>query len=318
MPLTRLAAASAASRSPTFVSSARAKGSSWTGVSKVPRAGGRSSRTTGWRSAVAEARAIRTASAATRSTSAASRRWELAKPHAPPTRTRTPKPSLSPDATPSTRPDLIAIDSSRRRTILMSAYVAPRPAAVSRARSVRSRIGRQGSRRLLADEPSRPSEGPGADDRLARHDDADDDDDDGGDRRREEGDASEGRPRRAPGQPAAGVHEPQAGAAEDDGHAGPEGDDEHEPVCRPARGECRQQDDQRIDRGDEPAEQPQREQAPPGQRLAGRREMAVLDAAVTVHAVPWSAAVLVLAVVDVAVDTIVMVLGAAARCQPCP
>ena len=34
-----------------------------------------------------------------------------AKPHAPSTRTRTPKPSVSPVATPSTRPDLIAIDS---------------------------------------------------------------------------------------------------------------------------------------------------------------------------------------------------------------
>ena len=32
-----------------------------------------------------------------------------AKPHAPSTRTRTPKPSLSPEATPSTRPVLIAI-----------------------------------------------------------------------------------------------------------------------------------------------------------------------------------------------------------------
>ena len=34
----------------------------------------------------------------------------LAKPHAPSTRTRTPNPSLSPEATPSTRPVLIAID----------------------------------------------------------------------------------------------------------------------------------------------------------------------------------------------------------------
>ena len=146
MPLTALAAASAARRSPIFVSSGTANGSSATGVSNEPCAGGRSSRTTGRRSAVADARAMRTASAATRSTSAGSRRFELAKPHAPSTRTRTPKPSDSPEATPSTRPDLMEIDSSRRRTTRMSAYVAPRRAAVSRARSVRSRIARQGIR----------------------------------------------------------------------------------------------------------------------------------------------------------------------------
>ena len=51
-------------------------------------------------------------------------------------------PSLSPEATPSTRPVLMAIDSSRRRITRVSAYVAPRDVAVSRARSVRSRMGR--------------------------------------------------------------------------------------------------------------------------------------------------------------------------------
>ena len=66
------------------------------------------SSTTGSRSAVADARAIRTASPATRSASAVVRMWLAAKPHAPSTRTRTPKPSLSPEATPSTRPVLIA------------------------------------------------------------------------------------------------------------------------------------------------------------------------------------------------------------------
>ena len=52
---------------------------------------------------------MRTASPATRSASAVVRMWLAAKPHAPSTRTRTPKPSLSPEATPSTRPVLIAI-----------------------------------------------------------------------------------------------------------------------------------------------------------------------------------------------------------------
>ena len=73
--------------------------------------------------------------AATRSASAVVRWWLAAKPQAPSTRTRTPNPSLSPAATPSTRPDLIVIDSSRRRTTRTSAYVAPRAVAVSRARS---------------------------------------------------------------------------------------------------------------------------------------------------------------------------------------
>jgi len=56
-----------------------------------------------------------------------------------------PQPSLSPDATPSTRPVLMAIDSSRRRTTRASAYPAPWTVAVSRARSVRSRMPRQSS-----------------------------------------------------------------------------------------------------------------------------------------------------------------------------
>ena len=44
-----------------------------------------------------------------------------AAPTKTPAPTRTPKPSLSPDATPSTRPVLMAIDSSRRRTTRVSA-----------------------------------------------------------------------------------------------------------------------------------------------------------------------------------------------------
>ena len=78
------------------------------------------------------------------------RTWLLAKPHAPSTRTRTPKPSLSPEATPSTRPLLMAIDSSSRRTTRASAYPAPRAVAVSRARSVRSRM-RGGAYRIPRD-----------------------------------------------------------------------------------------------------------------------------------------------------------------------
>ena len=103
-----------------------------------PRAGGRSSRRVWLRRAVALARAIRTASPATRSASVAVRTCDAAKPHAPSTRTRTPNPSLSPEATPSTRPVLIEMLSSSRRTTRTSAYPAPRAVAVSRARSVRS------------------------------------------------------------------------------------------------------------------------------------------------------------------------------------
>ena len=94
--------------------------------------------------AVALARAIRTASAATRSASAVVRWWLAAKPQAPPTMTRTPKPSLSPPATPSTRPDLMVMFSSSRRTTRTSAYVAPSAVAVSRARFVMSRIAAEG------------------------------------------------------------------------------------------------------------------------------------------------------------------------------
>ena len=73
------------------------------------------------RMAVALALAIRTASAATRSASAVVSTWLAAKPHAPPTITRTPKPSVSPPATPSTRDDLMVMDSSSRRTTRTSA-----------------------------------------------------------------------------------------------------------------------------------------------------------------------------------------------------
>src|SRR3954453_10173151 len=84
---------------------------------------------------------MRAPSAAPRSASAVERRWLVAKPHAPSTMTRTPNPSLSPPATPSTRPDLTLIDSSSLRTTRTSAYVAPRAVAVSRARLVRSGTG---------------------------------------------------------------------------------------------------------------------------------------------------------------------------------
>src|SRR5687768_17879486 len=140
-PLTLPAARSAATRSLIFRSSGILKGSSSTGVSKVPLAGGRPSSSTGRRSAVDEALAIRTASAPTRSASASSRASDAAKPQAPSTRTRTPKPSVSPVATPSTRPLLTEIDSSRRRMTRTSAYVAPSWDAVSRARSVNSFTG---------------------------------------------------------------------------------------------------------------------------------------------------------------------------------
>ena len=121
MPLTSFIARSAARRSATLRSSGTSNGSSSTGVSNRPCAGGRPSSTTGWRRAVALAFAIRTASAATRSASPVDRWWLAAKPQAPSTSTRTPKPSVSPDCTPSTRVDLMLIDSSIRRITRTSA-----------------------------------------------------------------------------------------------------------------------------------------------------------------------------------------------------
>src|SRR5688572_9624318 len=114
-PFTAPAARSAATRSEILRSSGILNGSSATGVSKVPVAGARPSSSTGRRNAVDDALAMRTARAPTRSASARSSVSEAAKPHAPSTTTRTPKPSVSPIATPSTRPLLTAIDSSRRR-----------------------------------------------------------------------------------------------------------------------------------------------------------------------------------------------------------
>ena len=235
MPLTAFIARSAASRSAILRSIGTANGSSSTGVSNRPWAGGRSSRTTGVRMAVALARAIRTASAATRSASAVSRRWLAAKPHAPPTITRTPKPSLSPPATPSTRPDLTLIDSSSRRTTRTSAYVAPRAVAVSRARLVRSRIGRRvpcrarrcarwmavsianGWRRSDAGAPraacvSRAARRPG----LGREHDADREHDDRGAERDEPAGRREGEARAGSVEGAAGQHDGEA----DPGHHG--------------------------------------------------------------------------------------------------
>ena len=55
----------------------------------------------------------------------------------------------SPEATASRRRDLMVTDSSRRRITRTSAYAAPSADAVSRARSVRSRIAGQGSRDRL-------------------------------------------------------------------------------------------------------------------------------------------------------------------------
>ena len=121
IPSTLFIARSAASRSAILRSSGTANGSSSTGVSKLPCAGGRSSSLTGLRMAVALAFAMRTASAAVRSASAVERWWLAAKPHAPSTSTRTPKPSVSPDCTPSTRVDLMLINSSIRRTTRTSA-----------------------------------------------------------------------------------------------------------------------------------------------------------------------------------------------------
>ncbi len=100
-------ARSAASSMSTVRSMGTVKGSSRDRrlVAAHARVAGRPGRRGRWATR-AEARAMRTASAATSSASGPSMRPELAKPQAPSTRTRTPKPSVSPRLRPSTRPAL--------------------------------------------------------------------------------------------------------------------------------------------------------------------------------------------------------------------
>src|SRR4051812_19922615 len=280
MPLTALAAWSAARRSAIFVSSGTVNGSWATGVSYVPWAGGRSSRRVRSLSAVALARAIRTASAATRSASAAVRMCDEAKPHAPSTRTRTPNPSLSPDATPSTRPLLMAMLSSSRRTTRASAYPAPWADAVSSARSVRSDMPAETSRgrsdghsgvcpsrgprsgtALRA--PGRRSEDGGTGDGLHGQVDAQPEDEDGC----RERDQTTGSPERGGGVDAieatSGEDEREPDAAHDEGHPEPERDDEQEPEGRSAGRDRAEEDQERAGRRDQAAGQAEDEQAPP-------------------------------------------------------
>ena len=82
-PSTRRRASSAASRSPILRSSGTANGSSTTGVSYRPCAGGRSSSRTRLRMAVALAFAIRTASPATRSASSSAQVMARGEPPGP-------------------------------------------------------------------------------------------------------------------------------------------------------------------------------------------------------------------------------------------
>ncbi len=105
---------SAASSSASLSSSATANGSSSAALSQRPRAGGSGA------SGVEGARGWFSATASARSSAASSpprlRSRVAAKPHAPPTRTRTPTPSDSAPSTSSTAPLRVAIDSVRACT----------------------------------------------------------------------------------------------------------------------------------------------------------------------------------------------------------
>ena len=183
----------------------------------------------------------------------ASSRLLLAKPHAPSTRTRIPKPSLSPAATPSTRPDLTAIDSSTCWTIRTSAYAAPRTAAVDRARSVRSRIVRHDSR--TGDHPAR-LERRAAADRLAGEPDPEREDEAGRPERDVRREPAEARaPPAVDGPCSRAKTRHQADATEDERHPQAEGDDEDQAVGRAVDVDRGEQDDQGVRRRDQAAGQ---------------------------------------------------------------
>src|SRR3954465_12492502 len=240
---------------------------------------------------------MRTASAAIRSASAAVRTCEEANPHAPSTRTRTPNPSLSPDATPSTRPLLMEMLSSSRRTTRASAYPAPCADAVSSARSVRSDMPAETSRgrssghwgvcpsrrRHLAEPGRRVPGGRLLEGRRARHSldrevepKAEDEDGSG------ERDESTGPPERR-----AGVDAIQAPACEDqreadpaphERHPEPERDHEQEAERRPPRRDRSKQDQESARRRDQTAGQAEDEEAAPRDGRADRGKVGVGDA----------------------------------------
>ena len=112
--------ASAASRIASFSSSGTSKGSRPTGFAHSPWAGGSAasgvaSGTAGWASAMASAR-VSAASASRRSVPRTA-----AKPHAPPTLTRTPMPSLSRESSWSSVPLRVESRSTLERTKRASA-----------------------------------------------------------------------------------------------------------------------------------------------------------------------------------------------------
>ena len=155
--------------------------------------------------------------------------------------------------------------------------LAPWAEAVSRARSVRSRMRRasvsEGARRAMPFEGRlrSPSEGRRAANAWnvryrpspkTRHDAS------------ERNDAAEPAERRAGVdaiEPAAGEDEREADAAHDQRHPEPERDDEDEPEGGSAGGDRAEEDQQRAGRRDEAAGQAEDEQASPGDRRAGRR-----------------------------------------------
>ena len=127
----RRAAASARRRMSIFSSSGTEIGSRSTGVRHSPRSAGRSASSTRLRVRPALARANSTARRAASVAPFVREARVPAKPQAPPTRTRTPRPSLSPSAADSTSPFFVATCCSRRRIARASAYSAPAARAAS-------------------------------------------------------------------------------------------------------------------------------------------------------------------------------------------
>ena len=121
-PDTFSAASLAARRSATFSSMATSNGSCWIADRQVPRwLPGTGASVTGRTSAARLARACATACRATRATSSRVRSRLAAKPHAPSTSARTPKPSVSLSTSACTRRSRVTIDWLRLRLMRTSA-----------------------------------------------------------------------------------------------------------------------------------------------------------------------------------------------------
>ena len=140
-PRTRSASALARSNSSAFCSTGMVKGSMRAGLAHRPSGtGAAGASTTGRCMSRRLARACATARAATRVISGRDRSRLAAKPHAPFTSTRTPKPIDSPLLMFSTRSSRVAMDWLRALETRTSAYDAPMPRAASSAASASSLI----------------------------------------------------------------------------------------------------------------------------------------------------------------------------------